>query len=393
MSVRMIIILLALPLFLMLAAVNSLLLYREQSKDVNAGLRGQALAAAVTVAEFAKSSQDPLAELAQPHRLAALHGGTRNITGLEALYVVRAGQPPLNLIEKPLIGALSPPTPTSAKVLGTREGPGGRPIITAIAPAGEGTTVVADIDAQPLVQRTGHLKRLTIGLVSGSAALAILLGLLAARRVILEFRRTRAIIDARGRQAGEQLRIQEIRDLADAVHLIQASIASELQRLDASGTSDAAVGIASVRYRAFPDLAISAGTLRLSIRVLPTAPPGSFYVAQPREAGCFVALGEVDGEPAEALAGAMALRRFVEADDPDRLDERLAAASRLFGVSRMVTQSVSADGGKLVLLLNGNSRAALDYVERLPELGPEELTHDLAMLFIDAGIVAVALPA
>ena len=45
MSVRIIIVLLALPLFLLLAAANSLLLYQQEVDDVEQGLRGEALAA------------------------------------------------------------------------------------------------------------------------------------------------------------------------------------------------------------------------------------------------------------------------------------------------------------------------------------------------------------
>mgnify|MGYP006920609042 CR=1 FL=1 len=100
MSVRIILILLALPLFLLLATVNGMLLYREESRDMEEGLRGEALAAAVTVAEFARETPDPFTSLVQPHRLAALRASTGNIPGLKALYLIEAGRPPLSLLDR-----------------------------------------------------------------------------------------------------------------------------------------------------------------------------------------------------------------------------------------------------------------------------------------------------
>ena len=115
---------------------------------MEAGLRGQALAAAVTVAEFAKASPDPFADLEQPRRLAALHDATDHIIGLDALYLTRPGTAPLNLLDHRALAAprVGPP-PAAAEVLDTREDATGHPLITALAPAGKGATVVADIDS------------------------------------------------------------------------------------------------------------------------------------------------------------------------------------------------------------------------------------------------------
>ena len=390
MSVRVIIILLALPLFLLLAAVNSLLLYREDTVNMEAGLREQALAAAVTVAEFARASPDPFADLAQPRRLQALRIGTRDIMGLDALYLNQPGKAPFNLLDRPLIAPRQGAAPARAMVLGTWHDRRGRPHITALAPAGQGTMVVADIDAEPLVRRAFHLKRLSIALIAGSAALSILLGLIVARHVAGEFRRTRAIIDGRGGNSEDRpLAIREVRDLADAIRLIGTSVASELQRLDTPGKGDPAVGIAAARAKRFPDLVEDLGGIRLSIRTLPDAPAGCFHIHAWREGGCIVAIGEIEGEPAEALAAAIALRDHVLAGPPDHFEKRLAAAGRAFGVKHQMT-GLMIPGGTSFLVLNSRLGAFEDYARRNPGLDADALTADLAVLFPDAGIIAAA---
>lgn len=394
MSVRIIIVLLALPLFLLLAAVNSLLLYREETSDMKAGLRGQALAAAVTVAEFAKASPDPFADLTQPHRLRALHTGTKDILGLRSLYLSRPGKPPLNLIDQPLDTVRVGSAPSMPTVIKTWRDPQGRALITALAPAGKGTMVVADIDADPLVRRSVRLEQLSIALVSGSAALAILLGLIIARRVIGEFRRTRAIIDAHGStSAGQPLGIQEVRDLADAIHLIDASVSSELQRLDATKLGDPAIGIAAIQTRHFPDVSESHGGVQLSIRMLSNAPAGSFHVRNQREDGLTLVLGETDGEPAEALASAIALKTRVLDAPPDAFASRLSSAAAAFGLKTSSEADIRQEAGTMVLGLHGNVTAMNDYAARNPDLDADDLTMDLAILFPTAGIIAAAKPA
>jgi hypothetical protein len=390
MSVRIIIILLALPLFLLLAAVNSLLLYREDTMNMEAGLRAQALAAAVTVAEFARTAADPFADLARPLRLQAVRAAGRDIKGLDALYLSRPGQPPLNLLDRPPVTTRQDSAPARAMVLGTWHDAAGRPHITALAPAGQGAKVVADIDAEPLIRRAFDLKRLSIALVAGSLALAILLGLFVARRVAGEFRRLRAIIDAPGGAGGRQaLAISEVSDLADAVHLIDASVAGELERLGGPAIGDPAIGIAAAQAKYFPDIAETVGDTQLSIRTLAGAPPGCFHLHLPRDGGAIVAIGAMDGAPAEALAAAVALRDHVLAGAPQQFEARLAAAGAAFGVLRASSFAVTP-GETCVRALNAPSGALRDYAERNPALLPDALASDFAILFPDAGVIVAA---
>ena len=393
MSVRTIIVLLAVPLFLLLAAVNSLLLYREETKDMEAGMRSQALAAAVTVGEFAKASPDPFADLGRPSRLAALHAATAQIPGLDALYLTRPGQPPFSLLDRPIPTPRRGPAPLRAAMIGTWQDSLGRPLISALAPAGHGATVVADIDARPLARRIYHLKRLSIALVAGSAALAILLGLTVARRVTREFRRTRAIIDAHG-DIGEEglLKIREVRDLADAIRLIDKSVESELERASRPATGDPAVGIRALRQRYFPDVSAQRGGLTISIRTLAGAPAGCFHLCKAHDGGCIVALGEIGGEPVRALASAIALRDYVATGPADGFLQRLERAADAFGVSKWTTQSWRRDDNPEPFALHDVSGAVTTYARRNPGLGPDMLTADLAILFPDAAIVAAGKP-
>lgn len=395
MSVRLIIMLLAPPLFLLMAAINSLLLYNEETRDIEMGLRGQALAAAVTVAEFARASSDPFAELAAPARMAAMKRATSEIVGLEALYLTSRDGRLLNFIAKPAIVRPGLRRPARAIAIGGWVDPAGDPLIVAVAPAGPGQMVVADIDAKPLADRAFHLKRLSIALIMGSAMLAVLLGLVVARRVSSEFRRTRAIITAHGGGAADRaLDIREVRDLADAVGLIEKSVASELEGLSRRRTAgDPALGIAAVRAAHFPDISESHHGMRLAIRILPGAPPGSFHLHSADDDGVTVVIGEVDGEPARALAGAVALRAYMLAAGADTFDARLAAASAAFGVKASVAAKLTAAGTVPLTLREDHAPAFAAYAARNPGLDADALAADLAILYPDSGIIVAAGPA
>lgn len=389
MSVRIILVLLALPLFLLLAAVNSALLYREESRDMEAGLRGEATAAAVTVAEFARESPDPFADLVQPHRLAALHASTGNIPGLKALYLVEPGRAPLSLLDRAVASPRIVAAPARPESIGPWQDKAGQLLISAIAPAGRGAMVIADIDAEPLARMTFHLKRLSIALVGGSAIVAILLGLVVGRRVSREFRQTRAIIAAQGGSGREDdaLSILEVRDLADAIQLIDTSVADDLARLAGKNLVDPDSGIATLRAKHFPDIAEHHAGATLAIRTLPGAAPGSFHVHSRCETGFLIALGEIDGDPAQALAAAIALRDFVAAGPAEQFEQRFALASRAFGVTHAIDPISARDG---VFALHDTHRAMPDYAARNPGLDPEALTADLALLFPDAGIIVAS---
>lgn len=393
MSVRIIIILLALPLFLLLAGVNSLLLYREETKDMDTGLRGQAQAAAVTVADFVRSSPDPYTDLSQRERLFALRQVSNNIVGLDALYFIRPGSPPLSLIAKPMRTAYHGPVPSTAHVLGTWQHEDGHRVITALAPVGGGAMIVADVDAEPLVRRTFHLKRLSIALIGGSAALAILLGLIVARRVTREFRRTRAIIDAHGGVPEQDgLGILEVRELGDAIHLIDSSVAGELQRIGRSVQGDLGAGIAAAHARHFPDVSMLCGGLAVAIRMPPQSPAGCFHIIRPHANGCSIAIGEVAGEPAQALASAIALRDYVSDGPVGSFAQRLERAARAHGVKKLMSADLSTTDEYPPLALHENAGAAATYARRNPDLDSATLADDLAILFPDAGVIVTAKP-
>lgn len=388
MSVRVIIILLALPLFLLLAAVNSLLLYKQEIEDVEQGLRGEALAAAVTVAEFAHQGRDPFAELASPGRLQAVRDAGAKVPGLDALYLAAPDGRLLNLLSRPAIVRHDLTVPPRATIIGDWRDDEGQPLVTAMAPAGAGAMVVADIDAGPLARRSFHLMRLSLALIGGSTALAILLGFIVSRRVTGEFRRTRAIIDAHGGSANEQgLAIREVRDLADAIGLIDKSVATELAQLDHDGAGDLAIGIRALRRQHFPDLSEKKDGIALSIRSLPAAAAGAFYLRTPGR----IVLGEIPGAPAQALASAIALRDHVLTGSPEGFEQRLALAQEAFGAERRI--DIALGTAPVAIALRDDPGAAAAYAARNPDLDPDALVSDLAILFPDAGIIVAAKPA
>lgn len=388
MSVRAIIILLALPLFLLLAGVNGLLLYHQETRGVEAGLRGEALSAAVTVAQFARQADDPFAELGEKGRLAALRGATARIPGLKALYLTRPGGPLLDLAGKPAIVRPGLTIPPRAKVVKDWTDAEGDPLVTALAPAGHGAMVVADIDAEPLARRTFHLKRLALALIGGSAGLAVLLGLIVARRVSREFAHTRAIIAARGKGAGDAaLGIREVRDLADAVGLLDKSVRTEFERIVAQPAGGLRHGIAAARAGHFPDLTAANDGVEVAIRTVALAPPGSFALAQPCPGGWNVAIGEADGEAAEALAAAVAARDHVAEGPPDGFADRAALAADGFGISWRTLHPCATEG--VFVLAPAHAAAAEAYAARSPGLSAADLADDLAILFAEAGIVLV----
>lgn len=388
MSVRAVIILLALPLFLLLAGVNGLLLYDQETRDVEAGLRGEALSAAVTVAEFARQADDPFAALGEQSRLAALRAATARIPGLKALYLSRPGGPLLDLAGKPAVVRHGLTVPAAAKVVSDWTDAEGVPLVTALAPAGHGAMVVADIDAGPLARRTFHLKRLAAALIGGSAALAILLGLIVARRVTREFAHTRAIIASRGTGTDSTgLGIREVRELADAVGLLDKSVRNEFERITAKPAGGLPEGIATARARHFPDLTASNDGVDIAVRTLALAPPGSFAVALPCRGGWNVAIGEADGEAAEALAAAVAARDYVADGPPTGFADRASLAADGLGIDWRTLRPGAAEG--VFVLVPAHAAAAEAYAARSPGLSAAELADDLAILFAEAGIVLV----
>nr|WP_047165892.1 hypothetical protein [Sphingomonas sp. Y57] len=391
MSVRTVIILLALPLFLFLAGINSLLLYRQETYHMEAGLRGEALAAAVTVAEFARQADDPFAELGEPGRRAALRDAAHKIPGLVSLYLSRPGSALLNLLDTPAIPRTSLTVPDKARVVHDWVDAHGDPLVTAIAPDGHGAMVVAEISAEPLARRAFHLKRLSAALIAGSAALAVLLGLIVARRVGRAFGRTRAIIEARASEGDDEaLGIREVRDLADAIGLLDTSVASELERLERRPGGGLAEGIAVLRERHLPGFDRTEGGTALSIRPLPGAPAGSVHVALPcPDGGWAIALGVADGEPAEALAAAIGARDHVAAGTAATFRDRLEVAARAFGVDWRVITTGATDGA---FALAADAAAVDAYRTLNPGLSAEALAADLAILFAESAIVAAVRP-
>ncbi|MBL8554964.1 MAG: hypothetical protein JNL41_11850 [Phenylobacterium sp.] len=404
MTVRRTFLLLVVPLFLALAAVNGALLYVWEKTEARRGLEGQAIAAAVTTAAFAAGSDDLAVTLADPRRAAALAEAAASIEGLEGLYVVDpegtetaiAGRAPH--VSKRRIGM-----PTAATVLPVRTALDGRRIATAVAPAERGRYVIAEIDAEPLYARLAKLRRIIAGVVAGAGAVGLALALSVAGRIDRELAVNSALIasdDAAAEAAA--LSIRETRDLANAVRLMRTSVSGRLSRSarelalnDRRRTE--AVAVAAYRAEALPPVVATAAGVRVAVRALGAAPAGAFAALCVVEDRAALALGEAAGDgAAEALAMALAARGFFERalldGDPAARAEQGRAAFGLDRVAWTAWTAGSPPPQTLGLLDGDNDARAAAYARQTPGLAPEAVLDDLAALLEATGMVAVLRP-
>ena len=228
MSIRGTITLLTVPLFLLLAIVNGALLYFQEKAEITEALGNQALAAAVSSADFIQAMDHPRDELLEPLRATALKRAARRIHGLEALYFIAPGARPQALFPAARSWSLAGlRAPEESRFLPVRTDSDGRRYIAALAPTRGGGFVAARIDAEPMFARMAAVRRMVALIVLLAGLTAAALAWFVARRIVRELEANRQAIAAIG--AGEPvaddggLSIREARDLADAVRLMDAS--------------------------------------------------------------------------------------------------------------------------------------------------------------------------
>jgi hypothetical protein len=401
MTIRRIFLALVAPLFLLLAGVNSALLYAWELAEAEDGLERQAIAAAVTTAAFADAHDDLAAALADPVRDAGLREAARAVPGLVSLHVLgREGD------LKAVYGAPLPQAglsrPAKAVALPVRTDAEGRRLVTGLAPLSDDRFVAAQIDAEPLFDEMNELWRLITGLVIGAGLLGLALALAIARGLTRELDRAGAMIEAirTDAPAGEPegFRIRETRDLALAVRLMRTSVAGrlargrrELARRDRE--RDEAAAARAQHDVAFPALSVCAAGAALAVRPLGLVSPGMFYALCVEGERAGLALGECAGEtPAAALAQALAAQRFLAARllEGDSA-EWIAEAQAAFGATRVdwrVWSTAAPATGVLSLLDANNAARAAAYGERAVGLTPDAVVADLAALLDADGLVA-----
>jgi hypothetical protein len=408
MTIRRTFLLLVAPLFLLLAGINGALLFVWERGEAARGLDGQAIAAAVTTAAFAAGSDDLARTLSDPRRDAALRAAAANIRGLDGLYVVTGDSGPVRIAGRADAanpGRLTPPTRPVA--LPITVSPAGRHLATALAPASGGRYVIAQIDAEPLFAQVAGLVRLVTALMAAAAVVGFGLAWWVASRIARELARNATMIaairaDADAAAEDEtDLTIRETRDLAHAVRLMKTGVDGRLARggrelAMRDRRRDEAASVADFHETAFPPLAVEAAGAAVAVRMLGDAPAGSFYALSQAGGRGGLVLGECEGvTPAEALAQALAARRFFERrllDGPAA--ERVAQGQAAFGLKRVawVDWGAAAPATSLTLLDGDNGEKAQAYARRSGGLAASAVADDLAALLAANGVAAVLKP-
>ena len=339
MTIRTIIMLLTVPLFLLMAIVNGAVLYVQEQSEISDALAEQARAAAVVAGEFISGIDDPAMELGTPQRRAALDAAVARIDGLEGLYLIeRSGR------VTPLVSASlewSPPVlwqGDEAQTAGFEAESEGTPHFVAVVPAGTGRAVAARIDGSPLLENRARIGWIVGLIIAGVSVFSAALSWFVARRVVRELRANGQSIAAIGEGAGgaaeTNLSIRETRDLADAVSLMKASRDAaeirqqrESERRSRERNIQAAAG--ELHSSIFPPALFVSGSTRIAVRVCGDPPTGAFFAIPQSDAGALVVIGRCTASHAqEGLAKATAARRFVEANLANLGQEQCLALGR-----------------------------------------------------------------
>jgi len=403
MSIRRTFLLLVAPLFLLLAGVNGALLYMWERAEAERGLANQAIAAAVTTAAFADASDDLARALSDPVRAATFREAGRQVEGLHGLYLVNPDGETIQIAGRP--SAYWPgkfETPKAPLAAAIRADPTGLHVATGLAPIAGGGFVIAQINAEPLFAQVRGLQQLVIGLVVAAGLIGLILALVIARVIVRELGRNSAAIDAiradtpLGDVTG--FAIRETQDLALAVRLMRTSVGGrlargrhELARRDRA--RDEARAAAAHREIAFPPLAADAAGAAVAARILGEAPAGAFYALSVSEDRAALAVGICEGaNPSDALAAAVAARRFLEArlasDGAAAIDRAKAA----FGLARVAWRAwIPGEAGLVGLaLVDGDKGERIEaYLARADGLTPMAVVDDLVTLLRPDGVVAV----
>ncbi|WP_293905424.1 hypothetical protein [Phenylobacterium sp.] len=407
MTIRRTFLLLVMPLFLLLAGVNGALLFLLERGEAARGIETQAISAAVTTAAFASGADDLAATLADPRRAAALKAAAANIPGLAGLYVVGTDGVPVRIAGR---GAGAGPgrfaAPARPLALPIRADAPRPRLATALAAAGGGRFVIAQIDAEPLFAEVAALGRLIAGLVAAAALLGFGLAWTVASRIARELARNSAMVEAIRAGAApadlDALSIRETRDLANAVRLMKTGVTGRLARSRRElalrdRQRDEAAGVAAVHETAFPPLVTQAAGVALAARRLGEAGAGCFYALATDGDRAGLVLGECRGAtPVEALAKALAARRFFERRLLDgAAADRVEQGRKAFDLGRVEwTQWIAGAGAatSLALLDGDNAARAAAYAARGGDLPAQAVADDLEALLVADGMVAVLKP-
>jgi hypothetical protein len=408
MNIRLTILSLSIPLFLLLVGLNGALLFDQETTEMKQALGDQAVAAAVTVSAFAATAPDPVRYLTQPARRASVQKATMEVTELKALYLVRSRTIVAHLIPaSATIDAARLHAPAAPVALPIETNSAGRRVVAALAPVSPDMFIVSEVDAEPLYARIAALKRLLLLLLISAGVIGGGLALLVARRVTRELALNRAMIAAIARDAppppAPVLMIRETRDLAAAVGLMGASLAAGLERdrramIELDLLRDETASVAAYHQAAFAPVSWHSAGVTVEVRMLGDAPAGCFFALCKGHNGKHGALvmGECTAStPAAALAQALAARRFFEGHmGAGNTVKCVAIARDAFELARIVwldwTDSETVTATRTLALLDDKStQRAAAYVHQMGMLDPDALMGDLTALLPVCGVLAV----
>jgi hypothetical protein len=408
MRIRSIILAAAIPLLLLLAAVNGALLYFQTEAEMRRGLDARALAVAITTAEFLSAMDDPAEQIGSAPRRAALVSAAQHVEGLEGLYLVSSGG---------RITALVPPdrpwtpggtAPRAAAEVGAMTNAGGNRHVVARARVAGGGFVAARIDAEPLFARLDGLLRWIVAGVAAAGVVGLAAGWHVARRIQRELAVSRHLMAAldTGSPVPDTtaLTITEASDLAAALRLLDANRRAALSGIDARQVREDrdrtdAAAFATWRAAAFPPIDTMVAGGRVAARLCGNAAPGCFFALCKREDRAALVVGECDGDTREALARAIAAGDFLERHWHDRTpDEALTAAREAFAATRLHhlawSESDPPVGSGLLAITDAETAAAAElYVRTAPDAPPAATVDRIDALLEPDGILAVVGPA
>jgi HAMP domain-containing protein len=404
MSIRRTIILLTVPLFLGLALINGALLYFQEKAEMSQALGEQALAAAVTSAEFISAMERPQEELARPLRAKALQAAARHVTGLDGIYLVMPGAESQALVppSRPwsLDGLVQPgrahSLPAQADATGHR-------YVVALAPTVGGAFVAARIDAEPMFARMDTIRYAIVLIVLVSGVIATVLALFVARRIVRELdenhRMIAAIAAGDAIPSDQEMTIREVRDLAGAVRLMEASSKAAAERSrrvtarrDRKRTVETA--LAANRDSEFAPVVRTLAGAQVAARICGDAPLGVFFALCAKSDRGMVVLGRCAGEtPQQAFAQAVATRRYLESNGCATLaQECLAKAKAEHAIEelRFVEWTVTDPPSPSLLALTDEAAAAraAGYAERNRDVAPADLLDGIERLLEPSGVFA-----
>lgn len=410
MTIRTTITLLTLPLFLLLAIANGALLYFQEEAEISAALNDQAEAAAVTSAEFVAGLDRPFATLAEPLRAQALAAAARRLPGIDALYLVGVGTPPLPLFTPAHAldtQAYSRPSKVEIRPM---DGATGDRHVVALAPAGPSAFVIARIDAEPLMRQLAATRRQALAIILASCLIALSLSWVVARRIAGDLQVSAAAIAAIGggqdSPGGDALTIREAKDLADAVRLMQANNAAAERRdrlvlahNDRQRTP--ATAFAAWRLAEFAPIAAKVAGRKVALRIVGPAPLGAFFALCENGQQAMIVIGRCEAPGrGDALASALAARRFLEENlFAMPADECLALARDAYGIAALETVAWQAQPASplavplLFLTDDASAHGIAAFGRASADAAPEDLIDGLVALLSPAGVIAAVEPA